>query len=451
MKSNYVALASVMERLEGRTLLSAAGSPFNAFGTNGILHNYAVLATQNDGSLIARNSQNKLVVLHPDGTFASNYSGPTPQTVPVQNVQSDGKYLVMKNGALTRYNKNGTMDQTFGTNGTVSNFYAHEPGATVATFHLQAFAVDGTKIFVTGVDDYTLDSNTDSGDQLFVERLTSAGKVDTTFGNHGVAATSSLADLQVSLNVFFMEIGPDHNIYVANDADLDPVVDRFSESGAFQREAFDDGHSEDETVAGISFQRDGKILILTKDDSFHMTLIRYNSNLTIDTTFGHLGEVDPTPPNSVGLVDDTPVALSIRADGTIFASGTFEIEQSNAGGYYTFAYTSQPTASAISGHFFNDANGNGKLDTGEAPLRYWAAYADTNNDGVWEAGEPIAYADYNGYYKFSDLAPGTYIIREVRQDGWTRTTPAGAWPSGDYKVTLGVNQLVGLRDFGNKK
>ena len=61
----------------------------------------------------------------------------------------------------------------------------------------------------------------------------------------------------------------------------------------------------------------------------------------------------------------------------------------------------------------------------DAPLRYWQVYADANNNGIFDVGEPTTYTDYNGYYKLKGLSAGHYIIREVRQDGWRRTSPAG--------------------------
>ena len=43
--------------------------------------------------------------------------------------------------------------------------------------------------------------------------------------------------------------------------------------------------------------------------------------------------------------------------------------------------------------------------------------------------EFIVTADSKGNYTMA-IKPGTYRLREVRQDGWTRTQPAGVWPLG---------------------
>jgi len=54
-------------------------------------------------------------------------------------------------------------------------------------------------------------------------------------------------------------------------------------------------------------------------------------------------------------------------------------------------------------------------------------------------------------FLLSNLAPGTYRIREVRLDGWTRTKPSGTYPLGYYDVTVGIGQLIGGKDFGHKQ
>lgn len=443
-----------VEQLEGRTFLSAvAGSPHVGFGNGGVLPGYEVLGSRDDGYLIASNASNNLVLLHPDGTFANNYSGPRPQTVPQQNVQSDGKYLLITNNILTRYNKNGTVDKTFGSNGSVSNFFVAQTEHSTPVYHLKEVVVDGNKIFVTGY--YTfVESTYDVGTELFVERITPKGTVDTTFGNHGIANPLP-EDVRTPYNKsFFAEIGPDHKIYVADDIDSNPIVNRYTEGGTYDGTMYNYGATEAETVAGLAFQHDGKILELVKSFWEYDTLTRFNPDLTIDPTFGSHGivAVAPTTQPPTSAQDNTPAALFLRPDGVIFASGFYQGDPPFPTGVYSFAYNpgTRANPSAITGHFYNDLNGNGKRDANEPALRYWAAYADANNDGIWEQGEPIAYADYNGYYKLDGLAPGTTIIREIRLNGYARTQPAGLYPLGFYKITLGTNQLVGLRDFGNR-
>lgn len=55
-----------------------------------------------------------------------------------------------------------------------------------------------------------------------------------------------------------------------------------------------------------------------------------------------------------------------------------------------------------------------------------------------------------GEYLFENLNPGTYIIREVQQPGWTQTQP-GFGAAFKYTVTLNVNSPSVARNFGNRE
>ncbi len=83
-----------------------------------------------------------------------------------------------------------------------------------------------------------------------------------------------------------------------------------------------------------------------------------------------------------------------------------------------------PSTSQIQGTVWNDANGNGVKDTGEAGLANRTVYIDTNGNGQYDAGEPSQTTDANGTYTFSGLAAGTYSVGLVPQTGWTQTYPA---------------------------
>lgn len=98
-----------------------------------------------------------------------------------------------------------------------------------------------------------------------------------------------------------------------------------------------------------------------------------------------------------------------------------------------------------SGYKFNDLNGNGAWDVGEPGLADWTIYIDLNGNGVLDAGEPTALTDENGHYQFDGLPAGTYVFREVLQDGWTCTFPDPCY----YEETLAEGQVSMHNDFGN--
>ena len=100
----------------------------------------------------------------------------------------------------------------------------------------------------------------------------------------------------------------------------------------------------------------------------------------------------------------------------------------------------------IAGHVYNDLDGDGAREAGEGPLAGWRLFLDTDGDQVFDEGEPTTVSNPSGFYSFSNLAPGTYRLREVVQPGWTLTQPSG----GLYEVTLAQGQIA-ERHFGNHR
>jgi len=61
----------------------------------------------------------------------------------------------------------------------------------------------------------------------------------------------------------------------------------------------------------------------------------------------------------------------------------------------------------------------------------WWVYLDSNQDGQFEAGEPIVHSRH-GRFKFSELTPGDYVVRVVPQNGYSLTNPS----NGDVVVSV---------------
>ncbi len=87
----------------------------------------------------------------------------------------------------------------------------------------------------------------------------------------------------------------------------------------------------------------------------------------------------------------------------------------------------------IEGLKFLDANRNGVRDEGEPGLPGWTIYLDLNENGQLDPNEPRAVTvqddsatsgiDEAGSYRFAELQPREYIVREQLQPGWELTTP----------------------------
>ena len=76
----------------------------------------------------------------------------------------------------------------------------------------------------------------------------------------------------------------------------------------------------------------------------------------------------------------------------------------------------------ISGVAFQDTNGSGARNNGEAGLPGLTIFLDTNRNGILDAGEVRTITNANGNYTFANLVPGTYRVLEVARLGWVQTT-----------------------------
>jgi SdrD B-like protein len=101
---------------------------------------------------------------------------------------------------------------------------------------------------------------------------------------------------------------------------------------------------------------------------------------------------------------------------------------------------------SISGRKFDDVNGNKKHDPSESYLEGWKFQL---LNATTKAVVQEATTDSEGNYTFTKVEPGTYIVQEVGQSGWTCDVP-GEGKACQYEVTIDSEHLnVTERDFGN--
>jgi CSLREA domain-containing protein len=108
--------------------------------------------------------------------------------------------------------------------------------------------------------------------------------------------------------------------------------------------------------------------------------------------------------------------------------------------------TAAPGAT-VSGTVFNDANGDGAQDNGEAGLAAVQVYLDLGNVGHFVTGDPTTMTSANGGYTLPGLAPGNYIVRQLSPSGYAQTTPIGGL---GRHVTVSTGQTLGGQNFGDK-
>ena len=196
---------------------TASGQVDQTFGTSGFvdLSGYEIqnsarvmgIALRPDGRILLAMSSGgflQAVQLMPNGTIdsslytAQTVSDITQAVAPLPN----GQFLLAGLSRVARFNANGTLDTTFGTNGyTVVNFGSTFP-------FISRVAIDPAgRIVVAG--DAQFSSNGPS--QMAVARLTSSGTLDTTFGSGGSTVITTGAN---GGSVTSLVVQPDNRIVV---------------------------------------------------------------------------------------------------------------------------------------------------------------------------------------------------------------------------------------------
>jgi uncharacterized delta-60 repeat protein/LPXTG-motif cell wall-anchored protein len=235
-------------------------------------------------------------------------------------IQVDGKIVVVGqhspsgNGGdflVARYNTNGALDATFGTAGiTITNFGSNSSGNSVA---IQA---DG-KILVAGY------SNERGGARDFaVLRYNANGALDTTFGTAGITTTNVGNNGTGSS----MAIQTDGKILVAGYfggvSDKNFAIVRYNTNGALDA-TFGTAGITTTDLGGVDIASsmvvlpNGKILVAGRSFDRNFAIVRYDTNGTLDATFGTAG-ITTTSFNTGSAVGNS---MAVQPDGKIIVAG----------------------------------------------------------------------------------------------------------------------------------
>jgi uncharacterized delta-60 repeat protein len=237
-------------------------------------------------------------------------------------IQPDGKIVVAgfsSNGlnddfALARYNPNGSLDTSFDGDGKVTTDF----GASMDHVFAIKLQTDG-KIVVAG-ESYI--GNID----FALARYNTNGSLDTSFSTDGKLTT----DISGGSNAAYaLVIQSDGKIVIAGYASLgiiDFALARYDTNGNLDNTFDTDGilttaiGSSTDIVQAIALQTDGKIVVAgytVTDGTADFVLARYNTNGTLDSSFGFEG----TLITSIGAIGDYVSALQLQSDGKIVVAG----------------------------------------------------------------------------------------------------------------------------------
>ena len=238
-------------------------------------------------------------------------------------LQSDGKIIAAGNSsavgvfsvdfALARYNTNGSLDSTFGSNGTVLTSFG---GNLSAAFDV-AVQPDG-KIVAVGVA-----GNGAAGSDFGIARYSANGTLDPTFGTGGLVTTDFGGGSDQANGV---ALQPDGKIVVVGPLQGKFGVARYNPDGSLDS-TFGSG-GKVITDASPSFDGafdvavwNGKIVVgggtgLFASGASDFQLVRYNGDGTLDSSFGGSGIVT----TDLGASDNI-FGIAVTADGKITAAG----------------------------------------------------------------------------------------------------------------------------------
>jgi uncharacterized delta-60 repeat protein len=278
--------AGVAVQPDGKVIVAGTASIFNP-----------VMDNNNEGFALAR--------LNTDGSYDTSFglNGKVTTLISTNDssaqavaIQADGKVIAAGGAhgsfAVLRYNHDGSLDNTFGSGGVVLSTI---PG--VGTFASAMRILADGKIVITG----TVNTNNSQVYYFCVERYTTNGALDSTFGSGGVA--------------------------------LAPIG-----TGTAQ-------------ASGLGIQADGKIVVAgqaTVGSYYDFALARYNLDGSLDNSYGFLGRVGTNFGNGTYAIG---TSISIQPDGKIVEAGAAAIPSivGNLWEFGLFRFTTNGNADASFG------------------------------------------------------------------------------------------------------
>ena len=260
------------------------------------------------------------------GIFATNTGSSTANAIAIQ---SDGKIVVAGTGdanggftdMLIRLNTDGKLDHSFGSGGVVNL----QPGGSIdLAFGFFALSIQSDGKIVAAA----AGGSAKLGLLAQVARVNTDGSLDTSFGSGGFT-TITVIPVGISGNLVLQSDG---KILVAAGLGNPSLMARFTSSGQLDT-AFGNGTGiVDLAYPGptqIAVQASGKILVAAGEAARLVnqaqpaaqagTITRYNSDGTLDKTFGSSGTAASVPSAS---------ALLLQSDGKILVAGSLTSELS---------------------------------------------------------------------------------------------------------------------------
>ena len=332
-------------------------------------------------------------------------------------LQPDGKIVVVGSSgvspystlnefALARFNSDGTFDQSFGTGGKLKTHFEGQyvTGSRAASVAIQP---DG-KLVVGG--SY---KNAEVTTQFAVARYNSDGSLDTTFGSGG-KVTTLLGETSYG-HGNSVAIQPDGKIVLAGDfhtarRNNDFALARYNSNGSLDTTFGNGGKlisdlfgASDDIANSLIIQPDGKLVVGGRTGqypNFKFGIARYNSYGAFDQSFGGTGKVMTDFSTSQSQSD----GMALQADGKIVLAGYTITGTTGENFNAQFALARYLIAAPHSAQF--DFDGDLKADISVFRQGIWYLNRSTLGTIGFQFGlsdDTIVPADYDGDGK-TDIA-----------------------------------------------
>ncbi|MFN0030841.1 MAG: delta-60 repeat domain-containing protein, partial [Flavobacteriales bacterium] len=344
-------------------------------------------------------------------------------------IQPDGKIVVAGYAfddesdviAITRYNTDGSLDNTFDSDGIVTTLIGDDGGRA----HAVALQSDG-KIVVAGY--YSNGTDQD----FFVARYHSNGSLDNTFGTDGFASTgfgqfSNDRAFAVAIQSDGKIVAVGYNTNPEGNVNREFAVVRYNADGSADDTFDGDGALSTSIEVGgdearsVIIQSDGKIVVggfsfdsMTRE----FCIVRYNTDGSLDNTF----DTDGIVTTSISAFDDAGYAIAKQSDGKFVLAGYRS--GLSIGETYDFAIVRYNTDGSLDSSFDGDGIAITSIGTSATSSDEAHAVAIQSDGKILVAGhadDDFAIARYN--------ADGS-LDNSFDSDG-TVTTAIGALYSDD--------------------
>jgi uncharacterized delta-60 repeat protein len=262
-------------------------------------------------------------------------------------VQGDDKSVIAGIGgaegsevfAVTRYNADGSLDTTFGNNGVANTSFGGDDTASAVTL------LGNGDILVAGTST-TIVNGQATGSQFALAEYTSAGVLDTSFGNGTGMALTSFSTIPGTLSndvAHAVTVGPDGTIYVGGSSDaggqgLDFAVAAYTPAGTLSTTFGTNGKvlldfSEGaDSIASLAMSPNGELVAAgstgnPSNDATSVALAEFLPTGALDTTFGANGKIA----TNVRGIADAAFSIVIDSKGNIVAGGYSATGSASAG------------------------------------------------------------------------------------------------------------------------